>query len=532
VRAPATRDQADAYRFGVRRMETALVRADSVPLNEHIRTQRRSALAGVAVGLLALCAAAVYPLLAGGDPAPAAEEPDPALAAATDWRGHPVVTAAGSGRLFAVVDRPDRLVPVANLPAARLVLAAAGRRPDAATATPVRVADAAIGTAPQTAGAAVPGADGPPDATVAGTWAVCDEVDRDGVLTGTTVVGGAAPLPPAAPDDGVLVADPDDRTWLLTGGRRYRVDAGDGALLAAYGLSRVVPRPVDPELLDRLPRGPELTTPDVPDRGAAAPAGLPGRVGDVLVSRPRGGGAGYFVVLSGGLQPVPEVVADLLRVASGAREARDIDPAVVAGARLRRDLDVADWPQTAPHLQDPVRAPVLCWTWTADGDPAGQLWTGPALPPGAAAPVPLPAADGPGPAVDSVAVGPGGAVRPAAASAPDAGSSSTAPSSTARTATGVSTHDLRSAVNPPDEDGQGDRPSPRPRPSATGNDPGSGVLLVSNRGTTHPVADDATVAALGIRAAAPAPAELLDLLPPGPPLDLAAATDVVDALLR
>ena len=59
VRAP-TRDQADAYRFGVRRMEAALVRGDPVPLHEQIRSQRRAALGGVVLGLLGLCGAAVW----------------------------------------------------------------------------------------------------------------------------------------------------------------------------------------------------------------------------------------------------------------------------------------------------------------------------------------------------------------------------------------------------------------------------------------------------------------------------------------
>ena len=53
TRAPATRDQADAYRFGLRRLESALVRGDAVPLHEQVRAQRRAALAGVVLGALA-----------------------------------------------------------------------------------------------------------------------------------------------------------------------------------------------------------------------------------------------------------------------------------------------------------------------------------------------------------------------------------------------------------------------------------------------------------------------------------------------
>src|SRR5690606_19318812 len=106
VPAPATRDQADAYRFGLRRMEAALVRGDPVPLHEQIRSQRRAALVGVVLGLLGLCGSA---LLAAVSPQP-------------DWRRQDVVVGADSGALYAVARGPDRLVPVANLPAARLVL--------------------------------------------------------------------------------------------------------------------------------------------------------------------------------------------------------------------------------------------------------------------------------------------------------------------------------------------------------------------------------------------------------------------------
>ncbi|MCX6466737.1 MAG: type VII secretion protein EccB, partial [Pseudonocardiales bacterium] len=129
TRAPATRDQADAYRFGLRRLEAALVRGDPVPLHEQVRAQRRAAVAGVVLGLLALGAVAVY----------AQVVPRP------DWRAQAIVLGRESGSMYVVADGA-RLVPVADLPAARLVLAAlrAGwaSGADPATAEPAVVADA------------------------------------------------------------------------------------------------------------------------------------------------------------------------------------------------------------------------------------------------------------------------------------------------------------------------------------------------------------------------------------------------------
>lgn len=473
-RPPATRDQVDAYRFGLRRLEAALVRGDPVPLHEQIRAQRRSALAGIVLGVLGLCGVAVYGLIV----------PSP------DWRRHAVVVGSDSGAMYAVAHGPDRLVPVANLPAARLVLAALRRggatAEDPGTATPAIVPDAALDGAPRTATAAVAGAIGVrPGGTVAPSrWAVCESVGADGTVVATTVIGGAPEPAPTPRGDGVLLEAPDASIWLVTAGRRHRVDAGDGRLLAALGLARPAPRRATAALVSILPLGPDLATPAVPGRGDDAPGELPGEVGDVLVAQPLGGAPQYFVVLAGGLQQVPDLLADQLRVAAGAAQARPVEPDVLAGATFVDDLVVDGWPEGAPRMRDVAQAPVLCWTWNpagdSAGDPAGGVWLGAALPlPLGAGPVALAQADGAGERVDAVAVGSGGAVR------------STGP----------------------------------------GQAPGSGPLwLLSGNGTGYGVADAATAEALGITAVEPAPEAALRLLPTGPALDLADADRVVDVL--
>ncbi len=464
--APATRDQADAYRFGLRRLEAALVRGDPVPLHEQIRSQRRAALVGVVLGLLGLCGAAVL----------AAVSPQP------DWRRQAVVVGAGSGAMYAVAHGPDRLVPVANLPAARLVLAAlrtgGSTDVDPAGATPVPVPDTLLDGAPRTPAAAVPGALAvrPGGPAVPPSWAVCDTVTPDGALVQTTVIGGAPPITASPAEDGVLL-DADGTTWLVTAGRRHRVDTADGRVAAALGITGRAPRAVTPALLSLLPEGRPLVNPAVPARGRRAPDGLPGRIGDVLVARPAGGEPQHYVVLAGGVQEVPVVLADLLSAASGAREPQPVGAAELAGAAVVDELPVEGWPDVAPRLREAAEAPALCWTWAVGGDPNGGVWTGAAPPLAGAGPVELAQADGPGARVDAVAVGPGGAVRGTAPGrAPDAGP----------------------------------------------------LWLVSASGVAHGVADDATAAALGITAAEPAPDAALRLLPTGPTLDLAAAGKVVD----
>lgn len=460
-RAPATRDQADAYRFGLRRLEAALVRGDPVPRHEQLRTQRRAAFAGVLLGLLGLCGVAAYAWLV----------PRP------DWRHQDVVTGTPSGALYAVAHDPDRLVPVADLPAARLVLAALGRS-GAGRATAAAVPDEDLAGAARTPTAAVAGAVAvTPGTVVAPRWAVCDRVGADGALAATTVVGGAAP-PAAMPrDEGVLLAGPGDAEWLVTGGRRHRVDVGDGALRAAFRLTNRLPRAADPALLSLVPEGAPLATPAVPGRGDPAPDGLPGRVGDVLVSA--SDAEQYFVVLQGGLQEVPRMAAQLLAVASATRDVRAVGPDVVGRARPVSDLPVDGWPAGPVRLAEPADAPVTCWTWTPDR-PTGDVWTGAVLPlPAGVVPVALAAADGPGGRLDAVAAGAGGAVR---------------------------------ATGP-------------------GRGPGAGpVWLVSASGVAYGVADAATATALGVTAVEPAPESALRLLPTGPALDLAAARTTVDVL--
>ncbi|WP_300017188.1 type VII secretion protein EccB [Pseudonocardia sp.] len=467
ARAPATRDQADAYRFGLRRMESALVRGDPVPLHEQVRTQRRAAVAGTLLGMLALGAVAIYGLIV----------PKP------DWSRQAVVVGAGSGAMYVVAHGPDRLVPVANLPAARLVLSAlraggaTGAEPG--TAQPVVVDDADLDGAPRTATAAVPGAtavrlDG---TVIAPHWAVCDEPGPDGGDPRTTVIGGAA-LPGTPPSaDAVLVTVGGGGTWLVTGRHRHRVEDGDRALLAALGLGGRDARPASAALVNAVPEGPPLRAPRIPGAGADGPSGVPGRVGDVLVGRPPGAGPPvHFVVLPDGVQQVPEVYAQTLRAAGGGM--REVGPEVLGAASLVDGVDVSGWPEQVPRVVEGPGA--LCWTWSADGDPGGGILVGDALPvPVGAVPVDLVQADGTGERADAVVLAPagGGAVR---------------------------------ATGP-------------------GRAAGAGPLwLVAATGVAYGVADEPTAAALGVTAAEPAPEAALRLLPVGGSLDLGRAALAVD----
>jgi type VII secretion protein EccB len=454
---PATRDQVDAYRFGLRRLEAALVRGDPVPLHEPIRTQRRAVAAGTLLGLLGMAAALAVAVVV----------PRP------DWRAQHLVVGRPSGAVYVVGRDPDRLVPVANAVAGRLVLAAL-RPGDGGVSAPVLVDDELLADAPRTAVAAIPGAvAADPGRSQPPRWAVCDEVAPRPAgtrLLGTTVLGGIA-TGDTDDTEGVLLSA-GGGIWLATGGRRHRVDSADPAVRTALGIAGHVPRPASPALLAALPEGAPLAAPSVPGAGARGPAGIGSRVGDVLVVRPAGSAPRYHVVLIRGLQEIPPLAADVL-AATSERVVTEVGTDVIADLAPVRGLDLAEWPVAAPRLRGPAEAPAVCWTWSSESgaDSHGGLHLG--RDPSADLSLPVTGADGGGGAVDAVVVGAGGAVR------------------TSRAA------------------GAG------------------GLWLISSVGVAHPVPDERSAAALGIRAATPVPEVVLRLLPGGPPLDLAAAEHAV-----
>ncbi|MFP5069743.1 type VII secretion protein EccB [Pseudonocardia nantongensis] len=452
-RAPATRDQVDAYRFGLRRLEAALVRGDPVPLHEQLRAQRRAVFAGMLVGLLAL---GVTALLARVDPA-------------TDWRRQELVRGERSGVLYAVATDPARLVPVPDPVAGRLVLAALGR--GGAAAVPVPVPDDALAAAPRTPPAGVAGTVGVPldGAPVPAAWAVCGtagEADRPGplaVLAGSLAPDTHAAVPP------MLLSVEGGSGYLLHGGRRHRVDVADRDVLNGLGMLGAPVRRIPDGLLSPIPEGPPLR---IPEPGPVDVPGL-GRAGQVVLSQPLGAPPAHYLVVDGGLAPIPVTLADAVLSRTGQGRPAVLAQGRVATAPSASVSGAQAWPPA--RSTGGTAGPVLCATWR---DGRAGVMVGDRMPvaPGAV-PVGLAGADGAGPRLDEV-------VLPASGPGP-----------------------LR--------DGE---------PGGTG---GTRRVLTAS-GAVHGVADDPTAAALGIGAAGAAPAAMVRLLPRAGVLDLAAARAVTD----
>lgn len=351
VRPPTTRDEVDAHRYSLRRLESALVRADPIPLDEQLRSQRRATMVGALLGLLGLVAAAVL----------AAVAPKPL------WQHENLVVGEQSGAVYAVAHDPDRLVPVADAVVGRLVLAAMG------TAVPeaqVRIVpDELLAGARRDAPVNLPGvvAVQPSASPIPERWAVCDEMVRGRTVRTTVLAGTLAPqaagAQPAAAQ--LYLTSRQTGPFVVVNGRRHAftsVYASDeAALRTALGLAERRPVEVSPELVAAIPEGRPLEIPIV--AGGPGPNGVPGRPGDLLVATSIDGEHQYLVILPGAVQEIPATLADALRAVGGAGP-EEIDMATLKGLprpTQATQIDVEGWPASTTSWADPVGQ--VCWTW-------------------------------------------------------------------------------------------------------------------------------------------------------------------------
>ncbi|MDL5157871.1 type VII secretion protein EccB [Actinomycetospora termitidis] len=460
-RRAATAGQVVAARFSARRLASALVRRDPAPTVDPLRSQSRATIAGVLLAALGLGAAAVV----GAVHRPA------------DWRTSAIVVGERTGAL-AVVTRgdPPALIGVPNLASARLAAAAVAGGP--APGDPVEIADDVLAGAPRARPVGIVDAPAPPPPDLPGpaVWSVCDTTAPDPALgaarprTTTTVIGAARPpgRPPAS-REALVVVDRAGQNWLVAGGTRARLDVTRPAVVEALGLGGLLPRPASSGFLAALPEAPPITPPTIARRGAPVPVELAGeRAGGVVRVAGAGNADTYLLVLTDGVQVVPELLARLIRLDDPALAGVPIPtvaPAQVANAPVSRAVDVSAFPDPAPVPLPPDRAPSACADRTAaPGAPVTVSVAVDALPPGVA----LRQADGSGDRVDrAVLPGTGATVR--------------------------------------EEDGA--------------------LVVVSATGTVHGVPDAATAEALGLgRTFSPAPRAVIGLLPTGAPLSVEAAT--------
>ncbi|MEV6645191.1 type VII secretion protein EccB [Amycolatopsis sp. NPDC051371] len=401
---PTTKSQVQAYKFVLRRMQSALVRRDAVMLHDPMRTHTRATIVGVVLGALGMIVFVVWGLLS---PAPSVPE------------AGGIVIGEQSGTVYVVMGNPKMLVPTFNLASARLLLLAqqknsstgstgaapAAAAPAAASTESVKnptvVSDEQLKDIPRGKLTGIP--DGPQliptDAQrITPNWAVCDQVLLDPTQpnpdigkTETSVFGGVAPSAlgtELGEKEALLAAADNGKTYLIyrlpsTQNRpnantvRAEIDTSDShnAVSTALQLLNQKPRKITQGLLNAIPEVPRLTPPVIPD--GAPPADLDGlSAGDVFSTQPTGEQPQYWAITTAGIQQVSQAVADVMRVAKhgSASELRKLGLDKLSGIRVLRAgdpdyIEVDDFPRSVPTVLDATKnSAVSCLGWSVVGD--------------------------------------------------------------------------------------------------------------------------------------------------------------------
>lgn len=395
-----TRAQVNGYRFLIRRLEHALIRADSRMIHDPMRGQMRSLLVGLVIAVLITGAAGVLAFF----------KPSPNIGNAQ------ILLSTSNGGLYVRVG--DRLHPVLNLASARLITG----KPDA----PKSVSDKWLNQLPR---GAMVGIIGAPNSIRGGAdmrasrWTVCDDVQTPDVARNvgtasvqTTVVAGDLTVGDdirAAADAQMLLVRSGDAVYLIFDGVRALIDPRDLAVINALHLQDAQTRPISTALLNAFPLVPPVRSVTIDVAGATNPIFSAYPVGSI-VKTVDSRGEQQYVVLPTGLQPVTSAAADIIRysnpndVSSGARE---VSPSLVSRVPIVHTLPIDHYPRVSPQVVNPEPDRVVCMAWERANTAAQatvRLLVGHRLPiPAGAQPVALATGDGNGPGVDSVYLKPG-----------------------------------------------------------------------------------------------------------------------------
>ena len=350
ARQLTTKVQLSGYRLGVRRIEQGITRRDT-SLNTSPFSPQTIAFA---VGIFLAAMIPALGLLMS------------VFASRADQNGASIVITK-SGGYYVMYD--GRLHQATNLASARLIVGKAE--------TPKVVKDDTLTTQPRGQLMGIPSAPNNLSQRTDDTaeWTVCDKhtdttdlsLTKTDALS-TTLLAGTDALSPAVSalrtTDAVLVKldSAPDQLWMVYKGERTLIAPQDLATRAALALNPKVIAdaiPISLGLFNAIPAAPTLTTPYIADRGQVNP-GLPSvRNGDVITTSDADGERQYRVALSGGLQLVPEFVAQLL-INTGSSQITTIDPSDLAKQPLANDIDVNHYPDRVPTFRQPH---VLCWSW-------------------------------------------------------------------------------------------------------------------------------------------------------------------------
>ncbi|MGP4015344.1 type VII secretion protein EccB [Saccharopolyspora sp. 5N708] len=421
---PTTKSQVQAYRFVLRRMESALVRKDAVMLHDPMGSHKRATIAGAVLAAVGIVGFLVWGLFGGRG-----SVPDPGS----------IVIAKESGSVFVVTSDDQaqkRLIPMLNMASAKLLVMAQGGGQGGGPVEPTTVKEAALADFPR--GALTGMVNAPtflPKANNAAepSWAICDVGQVQNSLNDarveaatqvqTTVIGGDGNHgTELAPNQSLYVEDETSGNQYLiyrvqdlpgrphTHTVKSRVDQTQSNVLDIFGLDGATPRTISTNMLNSIPEVPMLQVPDVPGDGTQLDYMSRYQAGDVVRRTVPGQPDQFFLLLQGGKQQINEGAAAVLH---GARnDSQDIPNATGAvtdaqTAPSEEQLNLTNFPMSVPKPVTFQQADTSCLSWknvNGDQNITVTLHKGS---PTAKAPVKLAQFDGSGPNVDYFYMPPG-----------------------------------------------------------------------------------------------------------------------------
>lgn len=353
-----TKWQAQAYRFGVRRLESAISAGDPLLRGDPVRRRLNIALiVSFVLAALILGGFAVYGFV----------RPEPSIGTAQ------VVIDTDTGGSF--VARNGVLYPAMNYASALL---AAGRGQSGGKApTVASVDDAAVAKAPRGPLLGIPGAPDvlpKPSSLVAPLWTVCDTTTVNSALppgskpgvTTTAVLGRPKPATGALDESHGMLVTPDNgaTTYLVWRGGRSKINLNDNTIRLAFNLSsNVVARPISAALLNVIPANVDIVPPpidtSVPTPPYAQALGV--HVGEVFGLEHADRSRASYVALAAGVQPVTPLVGDLIRDEFSQDKALPlVSPSLLRAAPRAAQIDLSGYPKVRPAIVGSDDAHVAC----------------------------------------------------------------------------------------------------------------------------------------------------------------------------
>jgi type VII secretion protein EccB len=397
---PTTKSQVQAYRFVLRRMQSALVRKDAVMLHDPMRSHTRATVVGVCIAAVGVVGFLIWGLLS---PKPKPPDQDS------------IIISKQSGQVYVLISNPRQLIPTFNLASARLLLVARQQQAQQAQGggQPVTPIGLSSGQAPASATTVdekdlkdiprgrLTGLQNGPDLLPGGDqriepyWAVCDAYLINPTLprpasenrVETTVLAGVRDLGPELPETQSLLVQADDNIVYLmyrtptsaniktANAVRAKVDMNNPAVRAALKLDASDVRRITSGLLNAIRPAAELKPPPIVGRGEE-PNGFRVenlRVGAVFqVQRAGQENQGYYVVQRDGIEPITQTTADLIRFDESLNDTvidRVAPDAITNVPNQNVDLiDDTESPAVQPEVLNPVANPVACLGWQVTGE--------------------------------------------------------------------------------------------------------------------------------------------------------------------